>query len=393
MAFTTAPEVKLAAGEAIRIIREMANATEAVEYLHFIEEDLKHYFIPYGTIAWVDNALNLYIWASLTGGKVPLKSSKTIKFNKLVAMYFAITWVLLPIAFTAVQFNHIKTKEIQYTIVGHIMATFLTHFVGLATMKARATQPGGNDKKVEGADMEANNEIALQEAHQKEETHMRRSMDSVTSTFSSTAVSVVVDTSEEKGFLDDDFNKIPSARNEETNRTNEESCGESHVSKTSMGITDCLVLAFVFLGLSPGYVMMFSSMVQIANIVAKLEGNEKISRKQQDMREAFVLPAALFLIVVSLLLMSLVATYIPERNQDRKEIIEEEEISKKAPKSDKVFGILWIFGTAVGVSSLWNQFMVIATVARDTHGIAHLGQLENLRLVYIILPKLCLLAW
>ncbi|KAK7434891.1 hypothetical protein Landi51_13280 [Colletotrichum acutatum] len=51
------------------------------------------------------------------------------------------------------------------------------------------------------------------------------------------------------------------------------------------------------------------------------------------------------------------------------------------------------FYPLLAMSSVWMQYLVIATIARDPTGISHLLQFKNLSLAYALLPKLLVFAF
>ncbi|WYZ43121.1 hypothetical protein EsH8_VI_000820 [Colletotrichum jinshuiense] len=355
-----------------------------------IETDLGRFFLPYGTVAWINNVIAFWIWASLLTGRAPLNPRRRIKHTTLVNLW-GVTWLILLAVAAIIKVPHLETPGLKTITIGHVIAAVIVHGSVLWTMnkdkadeKTKKIEKGPNNegwKATEGA---------TGTTAEENKAPNRPSTESVRSTSST---STVVSASEKTGFLDTFATKITGIKAAEAMKFNGDEDNETP-KKEETDAQACRGLLVGLLCLSPGHVVMFCGVVQIGKSILTNRRMQDV-RQQREVRDVFILFAVLFGLTVIAAIIGLIATNSngAAHSEDEESVDAKEKKTKQAAEMQKSkLAILFGMGFVAGILSLWCQYYILAAAAKDTHGTAHLGQVENLSLVYIILSKLMLFA-
>ncbi|KAK6213134.1 hypothetical protein QIS74_09136 [Colletotrichum tabaci] len=356
-----------------------------------IDSDLAHFFLPYGTVAWISNIIGLWIWIALMNGKTPLNLNREIKHTTLVP-FGAIAWIVFVVVSAIIKVPKMESRDLKIITICRVVVAVMIYGPTLCLM--RKTPIGHEQSKTaeEQTDQDKG-KIPEESAETIDENVGSRchSLDSVRST--SSISSTVVSASEKTGFLDSITSRVPGIQRTYTKPSTEEDTDPSKKATSTTEGTGALFLGLF--GLSLGYIIMFYGVVGIAK---KVFASRQVTdvRQQREVRDTLILFGVLLGIAVVAGILGLAGNLNADSKQseDEESIDREEREKKKSAEAKKIkeavgLGVL-VLG---GILSLWCQFFMLAAAARDTHGIAHLGKTSNLSLVYMILSNVLLFAF
>ncbi|OHW89893.1 hypothetical protein CSPAE12_11484 [Colletotrichum incanum] len=301
-----------------------------------IDEDLQHFFLPYGTTAWVNNIIGFWIWTALMTGKTPLNPNRTIKHKTLVFL-IGLAWIIFLGVTAIVKVPQMKKRDLKIIAIGHVVAAVIIQGAVLCLMMKNTI----HQEKSENAEDKDKGKRAEEsaEAPKKNNIPPRPSVESARSTSST---STVISVSEKAGFLDHFTSKIPGILKTETRSVTEEEIKDSPEKEenTAEGLGN---LFMGILCLSPGHIMMFCGVVGIAK---KTFANRRISnsRQQRDVRDTFILFGVLVGIVVIIGILGIVGKIYADakQSQDEESADQEAEKQKKAAEIKKMKKLLFL---------------------------------------------------
>ncbi|KAK2058028.1 hypothetical protein LY76DRAFT_605809 [Colletotrichum caudatum] len=354
-----------------------------------IARDLQHFFLPYGTVAWISSVVGIWIWVCLLNGTTPLSPNRAIKHKAFVYLY-VITCLFFLVLTAIVRVPQLKNRNLKMIAIGHVVAVVLIQSAALSIM-GNNTVNHGEAEKQEGKDQYTRNENSTKRTD-KDDITPRPSAELARSTSSaSTAVSA----SEKPGFLDKITSKDPGAQREERPSTLiEESTEAQGKEKAAAEGSWSLLLATICL--SPGHIAMFCGVVGIAKQIFDTRPSAD-PRQQREVRDAFILFATIT--GIGIIIISIVIAAATKGTATAAQSPHDGGVAREAAEDERAAGAKTVWGAVVsgalvlgGILSLWCQHLVLAAAARDTHGIVHLGQTSNLSLVYVILSTLLIFA-
>ncbi|KAK2031630.1 hypothetical protein LX32DRAFT_650583 [Colletotrichum zoysiae] len=353
-----------------------------------IAGDLQHFFLPYGTVAWLSSVIAIWIWVCLVNDTAPLNPNRAIKHKAFVYIYGMICVFFL--VMTAIfKVPQLKNRDLKIIAIGHVVAVVLIQSTVLSHMR-KNTVDHKEPEKQEDMDKYTSNDISTKKTD-KDNITPRPSVELARSTSSaSTAVSA----SEKPGFLDKISSKNPGTqRGEKPSTLIEASTEAQRKEKTAVEGSWSLLLGTICL--APGHIAMFYGVVGVARQIFATRPSAD-TRQQREVRDAFVLFATITgigIIIVSFVIAAAKGSAAAAQSPHDEDVTREAAENKSATGAETVREAV-VSGAVVlsGFLSLWCQYFVLAAAARDTHGIVHLGQTSNLTLVYLILSKLLLFA-
>ncbi|KAK1963543.1 hypothetical protein LY78DRAFT_716646 [Colletotrichum sublineola] len=352
-----------------------------------IAGDLQHFFLPYGTVAWISCVIGLWIWISLLNGTAPLNPGRAIKHKAIVSLGVKVCMYFLVLTAIA-RVHQLENRNLKIIAIGYVVALVIIQLAVLSLMEKNTFGQEEPEKQVDN-DGETKSEDP-KKTTDKDNITPRPSAGLARSTSTaSTSVSVL----EKPGFLEQTTNKIPSAQRTETSPASGEASTEADKEEKSTAEWLCNLFR-VMIWLTPGHIMMFWGVIGIAKQIFATGPNQD-ARQQREVRDAFILFGVVTGIGVIIGIIGVVtkvsgiATQSPHEESAAREPAE-----KKRAAEAKTVRKAVVFGAVVlcGILSLWCQYFVLAAAARDTHGIVHLGQTCNASLVYLILSKLLIFA-
>ncbi|KXH56617.1 hypothetical protein CNYM01_10720 [Colletotrichum nymphaeae SA-01] len=354
-----------------------------------IDGDLPHYFLSYGTIAWISNVIGCYIWFCILSGNAPINPTRKIKHKTLVCLGgFAYAIYLVIVA--AVKVPKMKDRNLKLIAIGHVVATVIIQGAILWMMKSNAMDDTEKTKnKSEDQTVKENSDTNVS-TDAKDSTSPRPSTES---TRSNTSTSTAVSTSEKTGFLKSFTSKIPGVQTTEEVPTTETTGAETPKKEETVaeGLASMLMgLAF----LSPGHLMMLWGAIRLAKrIFVDRQNND--TRQQRETRDSLILFGVVYGLVLVINL-ACILNYFSQgaaKSQDEESVNNEEKEKKRAAEAKKVRETaIFAVGILAGMVTDWCRYFVLAAAAKDTHGLMHLGDVSNLSLVTLILSKLFVLA-
>ncbi|TQN65467.1 putative sterigmatocystin biosynthesis dehydrogenase stcV, partial [Colletotrichum shisoi] len=223
-----------------------------------IDSDLAHFFLPYGTVAWISNIIGLWIWIALMNGKTPLNLNREIKHTTLVP-FGTIAWTVFVGVSAILKVPKMESRDLKIIAICRVVVAVMIYGPTLCLMrktpvgheqpKAAEEQTGQDKDKIPEESAETIDENVGSRCH---------SSDSVRSTPSIS--STVVSASEKTGFLDSITSRVPGAQRTDTKpSTEEEDTDTSKKVFASRQVTDVrqqrevrdtLILFGVFLGIA-----------------------------------------------------------------------------------------------------------------------------------------------
>ncbi|KXH26560.1 hypothetical protein CSIM01_02861 [Colletotrichum simmondsii] len=106
-----------------------ANATAELSNLTKFEESLQYYYLPFGCIAFVNTAIDLYICCMLLAKKSPLNPARKLRWKKITCAYFAITWVATPFLMVFIQSPRTDSGVMRDLMKGSTMTVAINHWM------------------------------------------------------------------------------------------------------------------------------------------------------------------------------------------------------------------------------------------------------------------------
>ncbi|KAI3544707.1 hypothetical protein CSPX01_05507 [Colletotrichum filicis] len=354
-----------------------------------IDGDLPHFFLSYGTIAWISNVIGCYIWFCIMSGNAPINPTRKIKHKTLVCLG-GFAYAIYLVAVAAVKVPKMKDRNLKLITIGHVVATVIIQGAILCMMKSNAMDVTEKTKiKSEDQPIKEKSDTTVP----TDEMDSVNPRPSTESTRSSTSTSTAVSTSEKPGFLKSFTSKIPGVQTaEEVSATEITGAGTPKKEETvAEGLASMLMgLAF----LSPGHLMMLWGTIRLAKCIFVDRENHD-TRQQRETRDSLIL----FGIVYGLVLIINIACILnlfsqgAAKSQDEESVNNEEREKRRAAEAKKVRETaLFAVGILAGLVTDWCRYFVLAAAAKDTHGLMHLGDVSNLSLATLILSKLFVLA-
>lgn len=354
------------------------NATAEVSDLIRFERSLQHYYLPYGYIAFVNTTVDLYICCMLLAKKPPLNPAGKLRWKKIICAYFAITWVVTPFIMVFIQSPRTDSRAMRDMMKGSTMTVATNHWMILVALLIVMFSKEKDHKTEEGRDNEV---VRTEEIQCGPETLCRLSMNLEPSTSTdevTEAISSLGNHTEKESLLAEFSRNSSSTRLQQIEDTVEE---VASVSPQNESTADTLIsildqntqisLSICLLSFLPGYCLMFLPICELLYAILKHEtADDELQRHTKEI-------------------------LIFHGKTGHTEI---ENLEEKRKKRRVLLKLEWKLGTVafyllVGISSVWMQYLLIATIARDPTGISHLLQFENLSLTYALLPKLLLFAF
>ncbi|WQF85258.1 hypothetical protein CDEST_10272 [Colletotrichum destructivum] len=357
-----------------------------------IDSDLAHFFLPYGTVAWISNIIGLWIWIALMNGKTPLNLNRDIKHTTLIP-FGAIAWIVFVGVSAIIKVPKMESRDLKIITICRVVVAVMIYGPTLCLM--RKTPIGHEQSKTAEEQTDQDKEKTPEESAETIDENVGsrcHSLDSVRSTPSIS--STVVSASEKTGFLDSIASRVPGIQRTDTKPSTEEE--DTDPSKQATSTTEGTGALFLGLfGLSLGYIIMFYGVVGIAK---KVFASRQVTdtRQQREVRDSLILFGVFLGIAVVAGILGLASNLNADSKQSEdEENVDREEIEKKKSAEAKKIKEAVLLGVLVlgGILSLWCQFFVLAAAAKDTHGIVHLGKTSNLSLVYMILSNVLLFAF
>ncbi|EFQ31845.1 hypothetical protein CGRA01v4_13005 [Colletotrichum graminicola] len=354
-----------------------------------IDGDFSHFFLPYGSIAWISNVIGCYIWFCIMSGNAPINPTRKIKHKTLVCLGgFAYAIILVVVA--AIKVPKMKDRNLKLIVIGHVVATVIIQGAILHMMKSNYMDVKENTK---------NNNEDQPVKEKLNATVSTDAMDSVPSrpstesTRSNTSMSTAVSISEKPGFLERFTSKIPGVQTAEEVPVTETTGTETPKKEETVGEG----LASMMLGLaflSPGHLMMLCGAMHLAKcIFVNRENND--TRQQRETRDSLILFGIIYGLVL-VINIACILNYFPQaaaKSQNEESVDNEENEKRRAAEAKKLREtVLFAVGVLAGLVTDWCRYFVLAAAAKDTHGLMHLGDVSNLSLITLILSKLFVLA-
>ncbi|KAK1673182.1 hypothetical protein BDP55DRAFT_670469 [Colletotrichum godetiae] len=354
-----------------------------------IDGDLPHFFLSYGTIAWLSNVIGFYTWFCIMSGNAPINPNRKLKHKTLVCLG-GFTYAVLLVAVAAIKVPKMKDRNLRLIAIGHVVATVIIQGAVLCIMQSNAMDDrekntkNGEDQIVEG------NPGTTIATDAQDKASARPSTESVRSNAST---STAVSTSEKTGFLDRFTSRIPGAQKTEEVSATEHTGAETPKKEATVAQG----LASMFMGLavlSPGHQIILWGVIRLAKCIFVDRGNND-TRQQRETRDSLIL----FGVVYGLILVINIAgilnyfSHSAAKSRDEESVNSEEREKRRAAEAKKVRETAFFaVGVLAGLVTDWSRYFVLAAAAKDTHGLAHLGHVSNFSLVTLILSKLFVLA-
>ncbi|KAK1673181.1 hypothetical protein BDP55DRAFT_670468 [Colletotrichum godetiae] len=376
-----------------------ADSTSEISDLVKFERSLRHYHLCYGYIAFVNTAVSLYICCMLLLGRPPLNPTGKLRWKKVTCAYFAITWVASPILMIFIQLPLTESRAMRDLMTGSTITVATNHLIvlgGLLNVIFSKKKKDEEAKQGVGEEVVRANETEL-----GLETVYRLSTDSA---FSKSIVSIEADSdnerSTENASLLSSFAKNTSAAQVQSMTESDEKGKSAPLEKKSAADSliplpdrDTQVSVLVsMLNLLPGYGLMFLPIYKLLSVILEHETvGAELQRQTKDILIFYSVWVMLFIGVCTIIIKRIRSLC----KQDDTECAFTGEDEKK--KRDALLRLGWklaivVFYLLVIMSTVWMQYLVIATIAKDPTGMSHLLQLENLSLAYALVPKLLIFA-
>ncbi|KAF6825967.1 hypothetical protein CPLU01_09959 [Colletotrichum plurivorum] len=377
------------------------------------EEDMRHFFLPYGTVGLTNNLVGLWMWACLLAGRAPLWPPRKIKRHWIVAV-LGFGWIIALAFFMFAQMPRMKSEELQLMTVGFFIAILVNQFLGVTLAAPKQTEEKktkdgqgefGNDAQEQGEmqDDTEPNEVRSNDGTRRS-TESTRSSDSLTDNL---LFDLENETTEKTAFLHSFSSplRLPGMPSTAGRQSDGEDRGEgqgNNSKPTEWKFWPHYVLALLFfvLFMAAGHTVILVGVVNLAKrIMAKPSENDPIiSRQQREMRDVFIMSGVLQVLCTFVgIVVSTLGSWLAKRMK-AEEDTGEEEAAERVQEGARLVKLqlkawsanLIVLGTLnIGI---WCQYFVLAAVVGDTHGTKGLFEFGNLRLLYIIMSKLLLLA-
>ncbi|KAG7046695.1 hypothetical protein JMJ77_0014919 [Colletotrichum scovillei] len=335
----------------------------------------------------------------LLAKKSPLNPARKLRWKKIICAYFAITWVATPFLMVFIQLPRTDSRAMRDLMKGSTMTVVINHWMIFVALLILFFSKEKNNETEEGSETEV---VRDEEIERGPEAFCRLPVNAEPSTSIDAVTEVDYNFNDhtEKATLLSEFIRDSSPTQIEPNEDSEGS-GIS-VTPPKEAAADTLIslldrntqvsLSICLLGFLPGYFLMFLPICELLyNILERETASNDLQRYTMDI-----------LIFHGVLLVAFFGICIIIINKTRSlgctgdaEIEDIEETEKKRRVLLRLGCKLAIvaFYLLVGKSSVWMQYLVVAAIARDPTGISHLLQIENLSLVYVLLPKLLIFAF
>ncbi|KAF6810472.1 hypothetical protein CSOJ01_06284 [Colletotrichum sojae] len=378
-----------------------------------LEEDMRHYFLPYGTVGLVNNLVGLWMWACILAGRAPLWPARRIKRHWIVAV-FGFGWIIALVLFMFAQMPRMKSEELQLMTVGFFVEILVNQFLGVTLAAPKQAE----EKNAKNGQAEAANNAQEQDETQNEQgaggaprhdenrrsTESTRSSDSLTNNL---LFDLEDETTEMTAFLHSFSSplRLPGMPSTKTKQSDREDRGEgqgqlSNPTEWKFWQHYVLALLFFVLFIAAGHTVILVGVVNLAKkIMAKPRENDPIiSRQQREVRDVFIISAVLQVLCTFVgIVVSTLGSWLAKRMKAGEDTGEKEaaERVQEGARLVKLQFKAWsanliVLGTLnIGI---WCKYFVLAAVVGDTHGTKGLFEFGNLRLLYIIMSKLLLLA-
>ncbi|KXH56616.1 hypothetical protein CNYM01_10719 [Colletotrichum nymphaeae SA-01] len=131
-----------------------ANRTAEVSDLTKFEGSLKHYYLPFGYIAFVNTAIDLYICCMLLVEKSPLNPARRLQWKKIICAYFAITWVATPFLMVFIQLPRTDSRAMRDLMKGSTMTVVINHWMIFVALLILFFSKEKNNETMEGSEAE-----------------------------------------------------------------------------------------------------------------------------------------------------------------------------------------------------------------------------------------------
>ncbi|GKT45304.1 uncharacterized protein ColSpa_05485 [Colletotrichum spaethianum] len=146
--------------------------------------------------------------------------------------------------------------------------------------------------------------------------------------------------------------------------------------------------------LSPGQQIMLVGAASLAKYIIVDRANNGTGW-QRETRDSFGLFGFLYglLLIINVVVILMYLSQGATRVQDKESVNIKEREKRRAAEATKArTAFLFAVGVLAGLVSDWCRYFVLAAAAKDTHGLAHLGQISNLSLIVLTLSKLFVFA-
>ncbi|KAJ0159813.1 hypothetical protein CTA2_9070 [Colletotrichum tanaceti] len=369
-----------------------------------IDRDLAHFFLPYGTVAWISNVIGFWIWIALMNGKTPLNLSREIKHTTLVSVG-AMAWIVFLVVGAIIKVPKMESRDLKIITICQVLVAVTIHGPTLCLMRKGLIGDEESKTAEEQTDEDRGTLLPKESAETMDENVGSRCPSSESARSTPSISSTIASASEKTGFLDSITSSVtglqrtdtkPSTEEEEEKEEEKEQGEDTDPSKeansTTQGTSGLFLGGF---GVSLAYITMFYGVVGIAKKVFASRGVTDV-RQQREVRDALILFGVLLGIAVVGGVLGLAGNLdanskqsADEESVDRAEREKTRAAEAKKTKEAVVIGVLVLGGTL----SVWCQYFVLAAAARDTHGIAHLGNTSNLSLAYLMVSNMLLFAF
>ncbi|KAL0765238.1 hypothetical protein CaCOL14_012497 [Colletotrichum acutatum] len=324
-----------------------------------IDGDLPHFFLSYGTIAWISNIIGSYIWFCIMSGNAPINPSRKIKHKTLVCLGgFAYAIFLVVVA--AVKVPQMRDRNLKLITIGQVVAIVIIQGAILCMMKSNAM--GDTEKTRNKGEDQTVNEKPDTNIHTeaKDSAYPRPSKES---TRSNTSTSTAVSTSEKTGFLKSFTRKIPGVQTAEEFSATATTGAETPKKEETVaeGLASMMMgLAF----LSPGHLMMLWGAIRLAKcIFVDQENND--ARQQRETRDSLILFGIVYGSVL-LINIACILNYFAQggaKSQDEESVNNEEREKRRVAEAKKARE------TALFASGNFDSVQVIRTGLLAKHPI------------------------
>ncbi|OHF02092.1 hypothetical protein CORC01_02671 [Colletotrichum orchidophilum] len=354
-----------------------------------IDGDLPHFFLSYGSIAWLSNIIGFYTWLCIMSGNTPLNPNRKLKHKTLVCLG-SLAYAIFLVANAVTKVPKMKNGNLKLIATGHVVITVIAQGAVLCLMKRNAIDDTEDRKNKEEGQADKDELIATVPTAAKDSAAPRPSAESAPST---TSTSTAVPTQEKTGFLKSFTSKITGVQTtKEVSAT-----GDTGTDTPEKENTAAEGLASMVTGLEPlslGHQIMLIGAVRIVQriFVDRTNNETKQQRETWDSSILFNVVYGLILIinVVGIL------KYLSQsstKSQDEENVNSQEREKRRAAEAKKARATAFFAaGMLAGLASDWCQSLVPPAVAMDNHGLGHLGKISNLSLVVLISSKLFVFA-
>ncbi|KAK1579582.1 uncharacterized protein LY79DRAFT_563736 [Colletotrichum navitas] len=350
--------------------------------------DLQHFFLPYGTVAWISNVIGIWIWVCLINGKAPLNPNRAIKYKAFVYTGGIVDMLFLVLT-AIVRVPQLKDRNLKLIAIGHVVAVVIIRSIGLLVI----SEKNPTDHKEPEKQGDEDEETRAEDFTEMTNNYKVTPQPSAELTRSTSSGSSVVSVSEKTSILEQITSNIPGIHRVETPSTSVEASTEApKKEQTAAGGLWSLFLGII--AFSPGHVMMFCGGIGIAKQIFATHTNTD-TRQQREVRDVYILFATITGIVIIGSIVGVVTNvFVTATQLPHHESADHEAAGRRRAAETQTVREAFFLGALIlsCLLSLWCQYFVLAAAARDTHGIVHIGQTSNLSLVYLILSNLLLFA-